>query len=822
MLSYSLNQLTEILNGKLYGNPSFIITSVTTDSRITSASKSAVFFALVGDRHNGHQYITDLYQQGVRAFVVSELSDQLQLLNDASFITVDDTLRALQQFAAYHRSKLQYPVIGITGSNGKTIVKEWLAQLLSSNKKVERSPKSYNSQVGVALSILGMGNNADIAIVEAGISKPNEMQFLEPIIKPQIGVFTNLGAAHQENFHDLHSKAKEKMALFEHCETLVYCNDFLQIEILAREASKKNEIKLFTWGKNDIANVKILSIEKEQSSVTINAEFEQKPFSFFIPFTDDASIENAMHCVTTLLLLGYSTEQIALLINKIQPVAMRLEIKEAINGCTLINDSYNSDLGSLSIALDTLSQQHQHKNRLLIISDILQSGLDPKTLYSKVGSMINEKGVDKTIAIGNEILKQKQHFKDNTEFYETTQQFLQKFERHKFNDYAILLKGSRVFQFERISAMLEHKLHRTQLEIDLNALVHNLNYFRSLLKPNVKVMVMVKAFSYGSGSHEIANLLQFHRVDYLGVAFTDEGIALREAGVSLPIVVLNPEIGSYELMIEYNLEPEIFSLSSFNNFCTTLSKHGVSNYPIHLKIDTGMHRLGFMPIEIDELCAKLKNFSGVKVQSIFSHLVATDDSQHDTFTQKQIDNFKQASQQIINTLGYKPILHILNSAGIERFGQHQMDMVRLGIGLYGISAVHQHRLKNVSTLKTFVAQIKELKPGETVGYNRKGEVTKPTTIATIPIGYADGLNRRLSNGKGSVMINRSLAPIIGNISMDTCMVDITGIPIVTEGNEVTIFGNSPSIIDIAKMLETIPYEVLTSISRRVKRIYLQE
>lgn len=822
MLSYSLNQLAEILNGKLYGNPSFLITSVTTDSRITSASKSAVFFALVGDRHNGHQYITDLYQQGVRAFVVSELSDQLQLLNDASFITVDDTLRALQQFAAYHRSKLQYPVIGITGSNGKTIVKEWLAQLLSSNKKVERSPKSYNSQVGVALSLLGMGNNADIAIIEAGISKPNEMQFLEPIIKPQIGVFTNLGAAHQENFHDLHSKAKEKMILFEQCETLVYCNDFLQIEILAKEASTKNGVKLFAWGKNDSANVKLLRIERKQSSISINAEFEQKHFSFSVPFTDDASIENVMHCVTTLLILGYSTEQIALLVNKIQPVAMRLEIKEAINGCTLINDTYNSDLGSLSIALDTLSQQHQHKNRLLIISDILQSGLDLNTLYSKVASMINDKGVDKTIAIGNEIVKQKHLFKENTEFYESTQAFLKRFARHKFNDYAILLKGSRVFQFERISAMLEHKLHRTQLEIDLNALVHNLNYFRSLLKPNVKVMVMVKAFSYGSGSHEIANLLQFHRVDYLGVAFTDEGIALREAGIALPIVVLNPEVGSYELMIEYNLEPEIFSLSSLSNFCTTLSKHGVTGYPIHLKIDTGMHRLGFMPIEIDELCAKLKNFSGVKVQSIFSHLVATDDSQHDSFTQNQIESFKQASQQIINTLGYKPILHILNSAGIERFGQHQMDMVRLGIGLYGISAVHQHRLKNVSTLKTFVAQIKEVKPGETIGYNRKGKVTKPTTIATIPIGYADGLNRRLSNGIGSVLINDSLAPIIGNVSMDTCMVDITDIPNVTEGNEVTIFGNSPSIIEIAKSLDTIPYEVLTSISRRVKRIYVQE
>ncbi|MDD2278299.1 MAG: bifunctional UDP-N-acetylmuramoyl-tripeptide:D-alanyl-D-alanine ligase/alanine racemase [Bacteroidales bacterium] len=822
MLNYKLDIVSKILKGKLSGDADLVITSVSIDSRLANASKNQLFFALVGERHNGHHFIADLYSKGIRAFVISQTENQQPQYPEASFIFVDNTLMALQQFAAYHRSKLNYPIIGITGSNGKTIVKEWLAQLLSFDRKVVRSPKSYNSQVGVALSVLGIDSKADIGILEAGISKLNEMAKLEPIVKPQIGIFTNLGTAHQENFDDLHGKAKEKMLLFKNCDTLIYSSDYMQIDELAHELEDKHAVKLFTWSYNKAATVQLQKIEKDSTSAKLSVLYKDKSTSITIPFSDSASIENAMLCITTLFYLGHTSEQVASLMGRLQPVAMRLEIKEAINGCTLINDSYNSDLGSLSIALDLLAQQRQHTKRMLIISDILQSGLEPSLLYSKVATMIDEKGVDKTIGIGNEIVKYKQYFKSNTEFYPSNQEFLSAFARQWYKDTAILLKGSRVFQFERISAVLEHKLHKTQLEIDLNALVHNLNYFRGLLKPNVKVMVMVKAFSYGIGSHEIANLLQFHRVDSLGVAFTDEGIALREAGITLPIVVLNPEFGSYDLMIEYNLEPEIFSFSSLDDFTNTLSKHGVTNYPIHLKIDTGMHRLGFMPSDIAELCSRIKSLTSIKVASIFSHLVATDDSKHDKFTHEQVKRFELASQQIIESIGYKPMLHILNSAGIERFSQYQFDAIRLGIGLYGISSVHQKNLMNVSTLKTFVAQLHKIETGETVGYNRTGIVNQPSVIATIPIGYADGLNRKLSNGKGSVMVNGKLAPIIGNISMDTCMIDVTQIPTVHEGDEVIIFGNNPSIIEIAKTLDTIPYEVLTSISRRVKRIYVQE
>lgn len=822
MLNYKLDVISKILNGKLNGDADLVINSVTIDSRLANASKNHLFFALIGERHNGHQFIGDLYSKGIRAFVISHAKNQHQQYPDASFIAVDNTLKALQQFAAYHRSQLNYTIIGVTGSNGKTIVKEWLAQLLSFDRKVVRSPKSYNSQVGVALSVLGIDTNADIGILEAGISRPNEMANLEPIVKPQIGIFTNLGAAHQENFDDLYSKAKEKMHLFKNCDTLIYSADYPQIDELAHELKNKHAIKLFTWSKNKGATLQLQKVDKDSTSATLHVLYKGKEIRITIPFTDNASIENAMHCITTLIHLGHTNEQITSLMARLQPVAMRLEIKEAINGCTLINDSYNSDLGSLSIALDLLAQQRQHKKRMLIISDILQSGLEPGILYSKVATMIDEKGVDKTIGIGNEIIKYSQYFKNNTEFYLNNQEFLHAFTRQEYKDTAILLKGSRTFQFERISAVLEHKLHRTLLEIDLNALVHNLNYFRGLLKPNVKIMVMVKAFSYGSGSHEIANLLQFHRVDYLGVAFIDEGIALREAGITLPIVVLNPEFGSYDLMIEYNLEPEIFSFSSLNNFTNVLSKHGVTNYPIHLKIDTGMHRLGFTPNDTPKLCSQLDSLTSIRVESIFSHLVATDDSQHDKFTLEQVNRFETASLQIAKALGYKPMLHILNSAGIERFSQYQFDAVRLGIGLYGISSVHQKYLENVSTLKTFVAQLHEIDAGETVGYNRMGIVKQPSIIATIPIGYADGLNRRLSNGKGNVMVKGKLAPIIGNISMDTCMIDVTSIPLVNEGDEVIIFGNKPSVIEIAKTLETIPYEVLTSISRRVKRIYIQE
>lgn len=821
-MNYSLLNISKILNAKIIGNSNLQISTVCIDSRKVQSSANALFFALVGKNHNGHEFIAELYRNGVRAFVVSENKNYTNLFPNAGFIQVEDSLFALQDFAAYHRIQNNYETIGITGSNGKTIVKEWLYQLLSQDRRIVRSPKSYNSQVGVPLSVLQMTNDYNLAIFEAGISMPNEMQRLEPIVAPTIGVFTNIGTAHQENFSSLESKVKEKMKLFTNTKTLVYFNNNQLIDSIAKHEASKKGIKLFTWGKKKGADVQVLDVKRDAGTTTVNLVSQKNNLSITIPFTDDASLENAMHCLCIMLILGVPQETISNRMAHLMPVAMRLELKEGINGCTIINDSYNSDIGSLSIALDFLAQQRQHPKKILVISDILQSGTQPELLYSEVANMAKAKGVDKVVGIGGVISSFSKLFPPSSTFYPDSNSFIKSINRQSFSNAAVLLKGSRVFQFEHISTALEKKTHRTILEIDLNALVNNLNYFRSLLNPEVKIMVMVKAFSYGSGSHEIANLLQYHRVDYLGVAFADEGVALREAGISLPIVVLNPEFGSYDIMIDYNLEPEIFSFTSLKNFVTAVNRKGVSGYPIHIKIDSGMHRLGFFQDEIEEVAKILNQNECIRAESIFSHLAGSDEREHDDFTKKQITIFEQSSSKLSQLIGYKPLRHILNSAGIERFKNAQFNMVRLGIGLYGISSVHKNKLQNVSTLKSFVAQVRELPEGETVGYSRKGKLSRRSIIATIPIGYADGLSRGLSNGNGNMLVKGALAPIIGNISMDTCAVDVTNIPNINVGDEVVVFGKNPTIIQIANALGTIPYEVLTSISRRVKRIYIQE
>jgi len=760
MLNYTIKKIAEIINAKFIGHYDCAIKSVSIDSRSVVGSENVLFFAIVGQNHDGHRYISELHNyHGVKAFVVSNDEDYSQQYPNASFLKVSNTLEALQKLAKYHRLKFNYPVVGITGSNGKTIVKEWLSQLLAVDHKVVRSPKSFNSQVGVPLSLLQMEDNYQLGIFEAGISKMDEMQTLASLINPDYGIFTNIGLSHQENFNDLKQKALEKLKLFSKVKCLIYCKDHELIDSLVKENSK---IKTFTWGHSHDSDVKIIDVKINVGLTFIRANFNNSDFNFSIPFSDKASVENAMHCYCFLLLMNVNSNEIATRMERLAPVAMRLELKEGINGCTLINDSYNSDIGSLSIALDFLLQQKQHPQRMLILSDILQSGQSPQTLYTDVARLISEKKVDKLIGIGKDISQYASLFNVEKEFYSSTTDFLDSFSRRQISNTAILLKGSRVFHFERISAILERKAHRTVMEVNLNALVHNLNYFRSILKPGVKVLTLVKAFSYGSGSFEIANLLQFHRVDYLGVAFADEGVALREAGITVPIIVLNPSFGTYELMIEYNLEPEIFNFTGLNEFVKVLDRSGVGSYPIHIKIDSGMHRLGFTDEEVDELIVLLKKFPNLKVQSIFSHLAASEDDEEDSFTQSQIDYFKKLSDKISQSIGYLPIKHILNSAGIERFPQAQFDMVRLGIGLYGVSSTNQTMLQNVSTLKTQVIQVKHLEQGETVGYNRKGEITKPSTIATIPIGYADGLDRKLGNRKGQFLLKGKLVPTIGN------------------------------------------------------------
>ena len=820
MQNYTLKDIALAVSGKLMGNPDVSVSHLIIDSRSAASPNDSIFFAIQGIHHDGHKFIADLYQKGIRSFVaVQKALPDFSKFADANFIFVENTLDALQSLAAFHRRRFSYPVVGITGSNGKTVVKEWATQLMHGEKKVVRSPRSYNSQVGVPLSVWLMSPENDVAIFEAGISKPSEMHRLEHILIPDIGIITNIGAAHQENFNTLRQKLQEKLILFEHSKVIIYQIDNSLINEEVHNIPLKGK-QLFTWGTSKDASLTIL--KKEVAAHTmLTLSYAQETFTAEIPFTDDASVENAMHSISLLLVLGFTPEFIEERVKKLIPVAMRLEQKEGINNCTIINDSYNSDISSLTIALNLLNNQKFSK-RTLILSDIFQSGKSNQELYSEVARLVKEKQVDKIIGIGTAISANEAQFTGiEKRFFTSTDDFLHSYHKEDFANEAILLKGSRSFQFERISRQLERQIHQTVLEINLNALVNNLNYFRSLVKPTTKFVAMVKAFSYGSGFYEIASMLQYQRVDYLAVAFADEGVELREAGITMPIIVLNAEPGSFDLMISYNLEPEIYSKTALTRFRDAAVRAGVTCYPIHVKLDTGMHRLGFIEEDIDELIAFLKDDEQLKISSIFSHLAASDEAIHDDFTNQQISLFSRLSSRIIDKLGYHINRHILNSAGIERFPSAEFDMVRLGIGLYGVSAANQPKLEMVSTLRSTIVQTKDIPPHESVGYGRKGKVETPKRIATIPIGYADGLNRRLSNGVGKILVKGKLAPIIGNICMDTCMIDITDID-AHEGDEVTIFGENPTIMDIASWIGTIPYEILTGISRRVKRIYIQE
>ncbi len=818
MSAYSIQQINNIIKGELYGNSTHTIEYLIIDSRNATFPAKSLFFAITGVRHNGHNYINDLYLKGVRNFVVEKT---LGIdYPDASVIVVPDTLAALQMLAGWHRQQFKKPVVAITGSNGKTILKEWIYQVTRNDLYVVRSPKSYNSQVGVPLSLWQMEPQHNIAIIEAGISLPGEMEKLEKMIMPDIGIFTNLGEPHQENFTDLRHKCSEKLKLFKRCKTLIYSRETPYIEELFKTNDYK-DINTFCWSRNSFADLNITNIITEKNQTGIHYQIDGQEFSVTIPFIDHASIENAINLIAFLIVFKYNKEIIRERLKHLSPIAMRLELKAGINNCTLINDSYNSDLGSLTIALDYMNNQNQHSVKTVILSDILQSGKNNDQLYNEVSNLVRQKSVNKFIGIGQNLLSQKNKFPAGSSFYESTQDFLNQFTKDKFLNETILLKGSRFFEFEKILKLLEEKVHQTVLEINLNSMVDNLNYFRSRLKPGTRLIAMVKAFSYGSGSFEIANLLQYHRVDYLAVAFADEGVGLRESGITIPIIVMNPEKNSFNQIIQYHLEPELFSFNVFSQFLKAVEDAGYNKFPVHIKLDTGMNRLGFTGAEIDKLTSTLSTQKILEVKSVFSHLAASEDPENDDFTNQQIDLFDKWSGKICKSLPYKIWRHILNSAGIERFPESQYDMVRLGIGLYGISSVNQSLVKQVSTLKTVILQIKDIQPGETVGYNRKFKAQKAARIGIIPIGYADGLHRKAGNGNGKIWIKGKLVPIIGNICMDMSMIDISDVS-AEEGDEVIIFGEDYPITEIAKQMDTIPYEVLTGISQRVKRIYYHE
>ncbi len=827
MTEYTIQKVSVIMGGKIFVNaPDHIsIEDLLTDNRKVVRAETSLFFAIKGERHDGHRFIEDCIERGVFNFVVSEYKESFKTLN-ANFVVVTDALNALQQLCAFHRKQYSLPVAGITGSNGKTIVKEWLYQLLRADKNIVRSPKSYNSQVGVPLSVWQITSENQLALIEAGISKADEMEKLEKIILPTIGIFTNIGTAHDENFESIQQKVSEKLKLFSSSEMLIYSKDYNVIHDEIQKADfLPKELHYFTWSRKAKADLQIGRVSKSQDECEIQGVYKNDFSKIKIPFTDDASIENAIHCWAFMLLLGYSQEVIEDRMSFLSPVAMRLEMKEGINNCSIINDSYNSDIGSLTIALDFLNQQKQHKTKTIILSDILQSGKNEESLYSEVAELLKAKGVNKMIGVGEAISRQQNLFNLPKFFYGNTEDFLRDFSPTSFKDETVLIKGARPFGFEKITKALQQKAHETVLEINLNALIHNLNYYRSRLKPSTKIMAMVKAFSYGSGSFEIANVMQFHHVDYLAVAYTDEGVELRKTGITLPIMVMNPEVQSFDAMIQYKLEPEIYNFRLLNQLSELLNRNdGTSTtFSIHLKLDTGMHRLGFDESDIPELIVRLKNNKNIRIQSVFSHLAGSDEAEHDGFTKIQVAKFKHMSEQIVPAFDYPIIQHLLNSAGVFRFQEAQFDMVRLGIGLYGFAATshEQAHLQNVATLKTTISQIKNVPANETVGYSRSGKLKRDTQVATVAIGYADGINRRLSNGAGKMFVNGKRVPIIGNICMDMCMLDITDVN-AKEGDEVIVFGAELSVHEMAKSLGTIPYEILTNVSQRVKRVYFHE
>lgn len=817
-----LDKIASVINAQNKNVPPVQINWLLTDSRSLSFPSETLFFAICTARNDGHNYIEELYRQNVRCFVVSEMRAKFKSLKDATFLLVDNTLDALHTLAIHHRAQFNIPVIGITGSNGKTVVKEWLYQVLHNDFRIVRSPRSYNSQIGVPLSVWALSEGTQLGVFEAGISKPHEMERLQPVIRPTVGLFTNLGDAHQESFTNLKQKCEEKLLLFKNADILIYCSDNELIKSCIADAGLKAE--LFSWGKSKDAKLQVISAIKANFKTRLKLKYNKTETELTVPYADDASIENALHCIAVLLYFKFDFTEISKRISLLEPVAMRLEVKEGVHNCIVINDSYNSDLNSLGIALDFLNQQATVKNlsRTVILSDVLETGLPSNELYSVVGKLLKEKNIQHVIGIGHEISNYSEELDvEQKDFFATTDDFLKSKLIRSFRDAVILLKGSRKFRFEEISQQLEAIAHETILEVNLNALVDNLNYFRSKLHPTTKVICMVKAFAYGSGSVEVAHILQHHHADYLAVAVADEGAELRQEGIRLPIIVMNPEKGSFNEIFDNALEPEIYSFGLLNSFITAAEKLGVTDYPIHVKIDSGMHRLGFEQKEITELIELLKNQNRVKVRSVFSHLAGADESRFDDFTEQQVSIFTTCAGEISNAFSHNILRHILNSSGIERFPQYQFDMVRLGIGHYGISALKDVKLATVCTLKTIILQIKTIKAGETVGYSRKGVLTKDTRIAILPVGYADGFDRRLGSGVGEVLINGQRAKTVGNICMDLCMVDVTDIP-ANEGDTVEVFGENITITEVANKTGTISYEILTGISRRVKRIYYQE
>ena len=835
-MNYTIEKLTTLIGARRYGDSDASIGFILTDSRSLCFPEETLFFALKSDRNDGHNYISELYRRGVRNFVVSEVpmgwaSDY----PEANFLKVVNTLEALQRLAERHRDEFNIPIVGITGSNGKTMVKEWLYQLLSQKKYVTRSPRSYNSQIGVPLSVCLLEQRTQVAILEpstqvgifeAGISQPGEMLALRDIIQPTIAVLTNVGNAHQENFSTMEEKCREKLILFHDAETIVYNLDDKLIANAVDTSADCTGERLAWSTENKKAAMYVAEIAKDETSTTISYSYkggEQNKYT--LPFIDDASVVNSIICATIALKLGLSAAEIAEGMKALEPVAMRLEVKEGNHGCTLINDSYNSDINSLDIALDFMNRRPDHKGRrrTLILSDMFQSGMEPNALYKEVGDLARKRGVVKFIGIGPAIMENGDMIQISEKyFFESVEEFIHSKVFHSLRDEVILLKGARQFGFDQITELLVHKVHETILEVNLNAIVDNLNWYRSFLKPKTKLVCMIKADAYGAGSVEIAKTLQDHRVDYLAVAVADEGATLRRNGITSNIMVMNPEMTAFKTMFDYDLEPEVYNFRLLDALIKAAEKEGITGYPVHIKLDTGMHRLGFDPKkDIDKLIDRLRRQNSIIPRSVFSHFVGSDSDNFDDFSAQQFALFDEGSKKLQAAFSHKILRHMDNSAGIEHFPERQMDMCRLGLGLYGINPRNNQIINNVSSLKTTILQIRNVPATDTVGYSRKGTLQHDSVIAAIPIGYADGLNRHLGNRHCYCLVNGKKAEYVGNICMDVAMIDVTGIDC-KEGDTVEIFGDHLPVTVLSDVLDTIPYEVLTGISNRVKRIYFQD
>lgn len=826
-MNYSIEKVTTLIGARRFGNADSSIGFLLTDSRSLCFPEETLFFAIKSERNDGHRYIGELYRRGVRNFVVEELPEHWEeLYPDANFLKVVGTREALQRLAERHRDEFDIPIIGITGSNGKTMVKEWLYQLLSPSMVVTRSPRSYNSQIGVPLSVWLLNEQSQVGVFEAGISQPGEMQALRDIIQPTIGVLTNLGAAHQENFTSMEAKCKEKLTLFHDTEAVVYCMDNEIVNRCVSEYAYRGE--QLAWSKkNSKAAFFVTDVQKADNGTTVSYIYKGKTEGkYVVPFIDDASIVNSITCAIVSLYLGLTQEQLAERMPKLEPVAMRLEVKEGQNGCTLINDSYNSDINSLDIALDFMSRRPDHKGRkrTLILSDIFQSGLTDEELYSEVADLCKKRGVEKFIGIGKHLLANQKFFEGIPEknFYADMNEFIRSKEFSNLHDEVILLKGARNFGFDRLTDLLVKKVHETVLEVNLGAVVKNLNWYRSFMKPETKLVCMIKADAYGAGAVEIAKTLQDHRVDYLAVAVADEGVTLRRNGITANIMIMNPEMSAFKTMFDYDLEPEVYSFRLLDALVAAAQREGITGFPVHIKLDTGMHRLGFDPVhDIDNLIERLKHQNAIIPRSVFSHFVGSDSDGFDNFSEHQFALFDTASKKLQGAFKHKILRHIDNSAGIEHFPQYQLDMCRLGLGLYGINSRNNEIINNVSTLKTTILQMRNVPKGDTVGYSRKGTIEHDSVIAAIPIGYADGLNRHLGNRHCYCLVNGKKAEYVGNICMDVAMIDVTGIDC-KEGDSVEIFGDDLPVTVLSDALDTIPYEVLTTISNRVRRVYFQD